>query len=169
MIMIPKEKEVLKMKEMIFIDLDDTIAEFELGGGKEKMHEQGFFRNLAIKHQAKNTIHFLKYVYDGNIHILSMCIDTPYCKTEKMEWISEHLPFIKKENIHLIMGMSKADYVLEKFNLSTLENLTLIDDYKVNLIDWQNKGGRAIKFGKTIKQNRPYEQMNDWWVGLGLV
>lgn len=67
------------------------------------------------------------------------------------------------------MGMSKADYVLKKFNLSTLENLTLIDDYKVNLIDWQNKGGRAIKFGKTIKQNRPYEQMNDWWVGLGLV
>jgi 5'(3')-deoxyribonucleotidase len=147
------------MKKIIFVDMDDCIAEFEKNGGVEKMNEKNFFYNLEIKPFAKQSLQLLNEMYD--LHILSLCIDNEYCKDEKMQWLEKHMPFIKKQNIHLIKNIGKAEYIKNKYGRLN-QNMILIDDYKKNLLEWKNENGRPIKYGKNLKQNRPYEQINNW-------
>lgn len=150
------EKDVFDVLNLIF-DLDGTLADFNNGGGIEKMNEKGFFRNLQPYEKGLQTVRNLWN--EGNeIFVLSTCLINENCKREKMEWIAEHLPFIPKENILLInTGQVKAEE-WKKFVNRDLESYdVLFDDYKENLNEWNRAGGSAVKCGQVFKPTRKYK------------
>lgn len=146
----------------LYYDLDNTGVQFckdkedEKIIIKDKMHLEGYYRNLPT---IDMFVEALKKLHDEGIHelyILSSCIDTPYCRKEKLEFIEEHLPFIKKENIILIdSGENKISFIKTPLNRSLL-----IDDFKLNLQKWESEGGIAIKKRGSDKEGYKYMVRN---------
>lgn len=121
---------------MIFIDMDGTLAKiFDKPNYLEQMYEKGFFLNLKPYSWVKQLNKFCKDRND--IYILSACVDTEYCEKEKRAWLKTYLPNIPLNN-HLFtkVGESKAEKVVEIFGEKT-DFFVLIDDYGVNLYEWQ--------------------------------
>lgn len=149
----------------IFFDLDGTLADFEGSGGVDKMRQEGFFRNLKPYPRG---LEIVKALYDAgyDIHILSTCIMTSYCKPEKKAWVNQYLPFIKDSNIILISGEETKAYEAGLIYGKLNKDFILFDDYKVNLLEWIRAGGTAIKCGGTYKR-RPYPQVIKWSKRLG--
>ena len=142
---------------MVF-DLDNTLADFSGAGGIEKMYERGFFAGLKPYPNAIETLELLNET--AELFILSACIDSGFCRDEKLEWIERYLPFIKKENIILIdIGLSKAIAFTRTTKKLIDEDCILFDDYGRNLEQWHDMGGTAIKCGKMFKRERPFKQL----------
>lgn len=124
------------MIKRIYVDMDGTVANFYKDNNYlEKMFEKGFFLNLEPYELAK-VINDLCGVFD--ITILSACVDTPFCKSEKIEWLKKHMPNVKKY-IFCKVGENKTDFVKD------IENTMLIDDYSKNIYEWEKMGGKTIK------------------------
>jgi 5'(3')-deoxyribonucleotidase len=139
--------------------MDGTLADFDGAGGVEKMNEKGFFENLLPYPKAIETLAAISEI-STEIFILSACIPTEFCKTEKLTWLKKYLPFIKDENIVLIkVGQNKASEFIRATNTTIDEGDYLFDDYGKNLKDWYEAGGTPIKCGKAYKPERPYKQL----------
>ena len=142
----------------LFYDMDNTIALFSHKNNPnialERMFEKGYFRNLPIMPNTMETLSGLQW--EGHdVYILSACIDTPYCKTEKQQWLSHYLPFIPKENIILCeIGQNKAEIV------GNVKNCILVDDYHKNLIEWEKAGGIPVKKRSSNKGKWQYVVKN---------
>ena len=87
-----------------------------------------------------------------NVHIASCAMnpDVPNGPAkEKREWIEKFLPWIPKENVHIIPnGANKAEY------LGAKECSILIDDYTKNLLEWKEHGGIAIKLLNDVNEKK---------------
>lgn len=138
-----KSKRYKSDEITICFDMDNTLCLFSPFGNIEQamknMHKKGFYKNLTCFPEARNVIETLQK-YGFNVKILSACIDSPYCKKEKLEWINTYLPSVKEEDIILVeVGENKADYI--KNPNSTI----LVDDYHKNIQDFYEAGGIAVK------------------------
>lgn len=143
----------------LIFDMDNTLCNFDDGGGIEKMYDCGFFRNLQPYANVTEVIDGL--VKAGfPVYILSACIDSVHCVQEKREWLSEHLPMIARSNIILVpYGTNKANAFMELTGKELSRTDVLFDDYKVNLLAWIEAGGTAVKCGKVYKKERNYPQV----------
>lgn len=140
----------------IYFDMDNTLAIFSYFGNDDealkKANRKGFYRNLQCFEEAPGVIETLQMI-GFRVKILSVYLDTKYCKEEKVAWIEYHLPSIKKEDIVLVpKGDKKTDYVED------IKHSILVDDYFGNLITWMEEGGLAIKKTFSGKQ-RPIPQV----------
>lgn len=129
----------------IFVDMDGTVANFfEMEDCLERMYEEGFFYNLKPLAFA-NFINEMATYDQENIYILSACVDTTYCRQEKMDWLDEYIPFVKEENIILCnIGENKAD-IIKAMGIAIDKECILYDDYTKNLVEWELAGGHGIK------------------------
>lgn len=121
-------------KQQIFIDLDDTLANFnEQPNALQRFTtEPEFFKNLKPT-KLVNRIKKLPY---QDFYILSTSPNMQADK-DKRAWVTKHLPLIPSHHIILVRDNSqKAMYA--KGNL-------LLDDHTPNLIDWVANGGYGIK------------------------
>ena len=128
---------------MIFIDMDGTLAKiFDKPNYLEQMFEKGFFLNLKPYAWVKQLNKFCKDRND--VYILSACVDTEYCEKEKRSWLKTYLPNIPLNN-HLFtkVGENKAEKVVEMLGEQN-DFYVLIDDYGVNLYEWQMQGFNFI-------------------------
>jgi 5'(3')-deoxyribonucleotidase len=129
------------MKKQLFLDMDNTLALFSIKGKESEslknMTNKGFFRNLPINGDAKEWI-TPELLEVADLHIITSCIDSPYCKEEKQEWLEEYFPFIVSR-IFCKYGEKKTESV------KVDHTCILVDDYGKNLIDWEQAGGIAIK------------------------
>ena len=88
---------------------------------REFPYRPGFFRDLAIKPGAKETIEKLQEKYE--VFIVTAAMEFPTSFVDKYEWIKEHLPNFSWKNVvfcghkHII----DADYLIDDHdkNLST--------------------------------------------------
>ena len=140
----------------IYFDMDNTLAIFSYFGNDDealkKANRKGFYRNLQCFEEAPAVIETLQRI-GFNVKILSVYLDTKYCKKEKIAWIEYHLPSISKEDIVLVpKGEKKTDYVTD------IKHSILVDDYYGNLMTWMEEGGLAIKKTFSGKQ-RPIPQV----------
>ncbi len=139
-------------KVTIYYDMDNTICLWaEKGKDAETLplaRKKGFFRNLKPIDDCQTAIPMLQKL-GFKVKIISACIDTPYCKKEKLEWIKEHLPSIRSKDVILCnIGENKALYA------DDIKNSILIDDYGKNIHDWIEAGGIAIKKSRSNKQRQ---------------
>lgn len=128
----------------IFVDMDGTVANFfKAEDCLERMMEENFFLDLE-------PLEFAEYInelatYEPNMYILSACVDTPYCRQEKLDWLEENIPFIKEENIILCnVGENKAE-IIKAMGITLDKECILYDDYTKNLVEWELAGGTGIK------------------------
>lgn len=143
----------------LIFDMDNTLADFDGNGGINAMYDERFFADLVPYANVVETLKALK-VAGLEMFIVSACIDSPYCETEKMEWVEKYLPFFKKENVLLVpYGTNKAKAFAEFTGKEISRTDVLFDDYKVNLKAWAEIGGTAVKCGKVYKANREYKQV----------
>lgn len=142
----------------IYFDLDNTLALFSIYGTEDQvvkiMYSKGFYKELPIFTEAPYVLENLMRI-GFRVKILSSCIDSPFCRPEKIEWVNYHLPFIKKRDIILIEnGKTKADYIKDP------TKSILVDDYFTNLMAMYEAGGIAIKKSYSGK-DRPVLQISN--------
>ena len=144
--------------------MDGVLANFEGGcnGELNKMFQRGFFRNLEVMEEGLNeTITDLQeqgYI----VKILSKACVKRTNKlfegqvNDKVEWVREHIPTIEREDI-IIQATDeiKGDILKDYPNYECI----LVDDYAVNLIHWEQAGGKGIKRAKRIKNGRDFHQI----------
>lgn len=123
----------------LFCDMDGTLAKFYYKKNcLEKMYEQGYFENLPLYAMAKHINDFASKDTCVNVYILSACVNSKYCESEKVAWLLRNMPNIAPTNfIFTKVGESKvkiAQGLVENFNEST--NI-LLDDYTLNLDIWE--------------------------------
>lgn len=145
------------MKKIVFIDLDDTIADFQ-GSAKFKdgfnvvhMYEPGFFKDLPVIPGALVAVRaIMRMGYD--VHILTQPLaESAHSYSEKVQWVALHFPdLINKISMTQDKGLFKGDY--------------LIDD---NALKWKEKfeanGGKFIFFKNPLLSNGPMPDMEKQW------
>lgn len=143
-------------KRKIFLDLDGTMAEWKAASSEEELLSKGYFLKLkgtGLIESVKILLGTGKY----DIYILSAVDErNPYAKNEKISWVRNKIPDFPLEHILFSRcGSSKREYAKSQFG--TLDDSVLIDDYSVNLRDWE-KEGTAIKFlnGINASHGRSY-------------
>lgn len=136
-----------KMKKIVFVDLDDTIADFRGSSVFDRtfdvsfMYEPGFFLNLKPIEGSQVAIRqLIRMGYD--VQILSQPVaESSHSYSEKVQWIGIYFPeLISKINLTQDKGLFKGDY--------------LVDD---NLLKWKDKfeanGGKFIHFNYCAKHD----------------
>lgn len=151
----------------LFFDMDNTLAIFSLSREHEKsvvlekMYEKGFFAGLEPMPHAKQVVQELQ-VRGYEVFLVSACIESKYVIPEKIQWVQRELPSVSLKNVHLLpIKNSKADLIKGIFGELT-SDYVLIDDYHVNLQDWEHKGGKAIqKLRPTDQVKHDYLHVRD--------
>jgi 5'(3')-deoxyribonucleotidase len=145
----------------IFLDLDGTLAKFNVKNALQRFDkEAGFFAKLgaykgieAINELAKS----------GNVYIISASPNLQ-ADNDKILWINKYLPNLPDENICLCrIGTNKAREIESVLDIKIDKDCYLLDDYTKNLIEWQNFGGTGIKRITTVSDNS-----RKLWKGLEL-
>lgn len=123
----------------LFVDMDGTLAKFYYKKDYlERMYEKGYFENLPTYAIAKHIDDLAKQDTCVEVYILSACINSEYCETEKVAWLLKHMPNVKIDNyIFTKVGESKVAKIVKQVeNVNDMVNI-LLDDYTHNLDEWE--------------------------------
>lgn len=145
----------------IFLDLDGTLARFNVRNALERFDkEEGFFARLKAYKDIEIVNELAK---TNNLFIISASPNEQADK-DKMTWLTKYLPNINVENITICrIGENKAKIIQDKYNITINEQCYLLDDYTKNLNEWENVGGIGIKRLTSVSDNSTKK-----WKGLEL-
>ena len=145
----------------IFLDLDGTLAKFNVPNALERFDkEEGFFSKLGAYKGIESINELAK---NNNLFIISASPNEQADK-DKMIWIEKYLPNININNITICrIGENKAKIIQDKYNITINDNCYLLDDYTKNLNEWENFGGKGIKRITKVADNSTKK-----WQGLEL-
>lgn len=125
----------------VFVDMDGVIA-LNHDEIRKYMYDKNFFLDRPPVESTIEAIKVLQKKY--SLHIISTIIDSPYCASEKKEWLQRHLPELDESKIILVPhGESKAYYANKYAKVENAINI-LIDDYTHNLNDWYWTGIKVL-------------------------
>lgn len=163
------------MKKLLFLDMDGTLARFyEKPNYLEQMYEKGFFLGLK-PYKWVQQLNNDTTIDWSNVYVLSACIDTQYCRIEKIAWCEQYLPKLPLQNILLCaVGENKAKVVQDRLgNIANNAECWLVDDYSKNIYEWKTYQGWelfqptfcAIKFKNGInnKSGQNYNNIARTW------
>lgn len=133
-----------------FIDLDGTLAEWRTSARYEELFMKGYFRTLRPYQNVLEAVKLLT-AQTPNVFVLSVYMtESQYALKEKNEWVSQYLPEIDKAHrLFVPQGVSKPAFVEESIGRISKE-FVLLDDYTVNLVQWRDAGGTAVKLRNGI-------------------
>ena len=137
------------MKRRMFIDMDGTLAVFTPVDTMETLYEKGYFAKLEPHQLVIDGLRlYMSQEPDTELYILSSTLeDSLYAEDEKNEWLDEHFPEMDAQHrIFPPCGKEKADYVPGGIG----ENDYILDDYTLNLNQWEAAGGKGIKLRNAI-------------------
>jgi 5'(3')-deoxyribonucleotidase len=133
----------------LFVDMDGTIAKFYHNKKcLEKMYEENYFANLPLYSIARQINEFAKKDTCVEVYILSACINSPHCESEKVAWLMKNMPNIKPQNyLFTKVGENKVVKAInstkEFFEITNI----LLDDYTKNLTEWnETESCVGVKF-----------------------
>lgn len=135
----------------IFLDLDGTLAKFNVKNALERFDkEEGFFANL----KAYKGIDAINELAKSNQLFIISASPNEQADKDKIFWLKKYLPNVDDYFITLCrLGENKAQIIQEKYGLSINEQCYLLDDYTKNLIEWESFGGKGIKRLTTVSDN----------------
>lgn len=145
----------------IFLDLDGTLAKFNVRNALERFDKEvGFFAKLG----AYTGIGYVNALAKSGCFYIISASPNAQADSDKMEWIRKYLPNIPQENITLCrVGENKAKIIENKYNFKIDKNCFLLDDYTKNLVEWESVGGVGIKRITTCADNSTKK-----WKGLAI-
>ncbi|AXB58364.1 5' nucleotidase, NT5C type [Flavobacterium fluviale] len=116
------------------------------------LNEPGFFRSIPVMQGAVEAVK--KLMEDFDVYIVSAAMEFPLSLFEKQQWLAEHFPFIKWNNIVLCgdKNIIKTDY--------------LIDDHCKNL-DYCH--GKAIMFDAYHNLDKHQHQRVKSWTEVLMI
>lgn len=120
---------------------------------RHRLHEVGFFRNMAVKDDAKEV---MKALYDKyEVFIVSAATEFPNSLKEKMDWLEEHFDFIPWQRI-VLCGDKRI-----------VTGDIMIDDHDKNLKYFQ---GETILFDAIHNQSyEGYKRVKNWKEVAGIL
>lgn len=138
----------------IFVDMDGTLVTWKPAKSLEDLLERGYFRNMPPYETVVAAIKTL-IGWGANVFVLSAYMEeNPYSVDEKNEWLDEFIPEIERDKrIFCPCGTSKWD-ATARFVRNDLRPRYLLDDYSVNLHDWNACGGQGIKLMNGVNGNK---------------
>lgn len=124
----------------LFLDMDGTIARFNVRNALERFEiEKDFFENL-LPYKNVDTLEYLNI----DIYIISAS-PNKQADNSKMIWLNKYMNYLPKENITICrVGENKAEIIKSKYNID-LSECYLLDDYTKNLVEWETNGGIGLK------------------------
>ena len=145
----------------IFLDLDGTLARFNVRNALERFDkEEGFFARL----KAYKNIEIVNELAKNNILFVISASPNEQADKDKLEWLSKYLPNIQLDNVTICrLGQNKAQIIQDKYNITIDNNCYLLDDYTKNLVEWESFGGKGIKRLTRVSDNSTKK-----WKGLTL-
>ena len=149
------------MKKKIFLDLDGTLAKFNVPNALERFDkEEGFFSKLGAYKGIEIVNDLAK---NNNLFVISASPNEQADK-DKLIWLEKFLPNININNITICrIGENKAKIIQDKYNITINDNCYLLDDYTKNLNEWESFGGKGIKRITSVADNSTKK-----WQGLEL-
>lgn len=139
-------------RQRLYVDMDGTLSVFTPVDTHEYLYQEGFFRDAQPQ---ENVVEAVRDIIQNHpeieVYILSAYLtDSEFALNEKNEWLNRYLPEIDVEHrIFVPNGSDKKEYV--PGGLRT--NDFLLDDYTVNLNQWQPPA-RGIKLLNAINHTR---------------
>lgn len=135
----------------LFIDLDGTIAKFNVRNALERFDKEiGFFANLGA-YKGVEVVNEL--ALNNNVFVISAS-PNEQADRDKMTWLEKYLPNVRQENITICrIGQNKAQIIESKYSITINEECLLLDDYTKNLNEWENFGGIGIKRITSVSDN----------------
>lgn len=138
MYLLEEIKKIIKnnSKEIaIFVDMDGVVADYRFGEGENiKNNKPGLYLNKRPIHTTINNLKKINDEIDCELFILSSCLFKEQAE-EKDLWLTQYMPFIKKENKIFILSESfesrkklKIDKIKEKLDSNECELAIFIDD-----------------------------------------
>lgn len=142
-------------KPLLFVDMDGTLAEWNTSLPKfaKEIFRPGYFKARPAYPMVTQAIRMLICSRAVEVFVISSVIDEPHVIADKNSWIDEHIPELDySHRIFCKCGENKADKVRETTGRFD-GYCVLLDDYSVNLHQWEASGGTAIKFLNGINGN----------------
>lgn len=138
-------------KPWLFVDMDGVLARFHDESMCHKRYDEpGFFRALKpFEGMVTGLKRFMEdYGSDAHVCVLSACM--PSAEAEKLEWLAKYFGELELDAVFVRPSQSKAQQALLITGCDTLDNAYLLDDYSANLQNWEDSGGKGIKFINNI-------------------
>ena len=144
-------------KAHLFVDMDGTLATWQQAACFEDLLQENYFRDLPPYQEVVDAIKILcKTRPELDVFTLSAYMpENPYALGEKNDWLDLYLPEIDTEHrIFVPCGVSKASAAADRFGHFCIDGtFFLLDDYSVNLHEWDKSRGRCIKLRNGINGN----------------
>lgn len=109
----------------VYFDMDGCCAEYSIAKEAIKSNQKDYYLNAR---PINSVIKVMKHLHHNGVEvkILSNCHYNEQ-KLDKIKWLSIHAPFIKKENINIIVYANEKFLREEKSNLKPNKLKTLVD------------------------------------------
>ena len=139
------------MNKKVFLDLDGTLAKFNVRNALERFDKEvGFFAKLG----AYKGIEVVNELAKTNQLFIISASPNEQADKDKMVWIQKYLPNVSIDNITLCrIGQNKAQIIEKKYSIKIDNNCYLLDDYTKNLNEWESFGGLGIKRLTSVADN----------------
>ncbi|MBI2731680.1 MAG: 5'(3')-deoxyribonucleotidase [Sphingobacteriales bacterium] len=131
--------------------LEEVLGKIEKDAFKNErayVFRKGFFREAPVMEGAVETVQLLNEKYE--LFIVSAAMEFPHSLPEKLEWLTEHFPFLSWQQ--LVFCGSKT----------VIKGDIMIDDHYKNLDHFT---GRTILFTQPHNyghDNKIHERVDDW-------
>lgn len=141
----------------LFIDMDGTLATWKQAACFEDLLQENYFRDLPPYQTVVDAVRILCNTRpELDIYVLSAFMPENPCSVgEKNDWLNVYLPEVDAAHrIFVPCGESKAATAARRLKHSHIDKtFFLLDDYSVNLHEWDKSRGRCIKLRNGINGN----------------
>lgn len=127
----------------LFVDMDGTLTEWRKACSREHLFLNNYFYSLKPHFKL---IRYLENINKENIEIfIASHYITDESVKEKNRWLDRYFNIKKENRIFIPSEIRKSIYIEQILETEITKDCILLDDFTLNLIEWEESSGTAIK------------------------